>query len=62
VRQSGAFVSVCGPVFNGSSSGLVYRHCFAPQTVPLMVVKNPAKISDGADLLWVKSGKYAKAP
>jgi hypothetical protein len=43
----------------GSSSSLIYRHCFAPETVLLYVVKNPAKISDGGDWLWVKSGKYA---
>ena len=44
----------------GSSSALIYRHCFAPETVLLYVVKNPAKISDGGDWLWVKSGKYAQ--
>ena len=43
----------------GSSDSNVYLQCFAPQTVLLLVVKNPAKISDGAELLWVKSGKYA---
>jgi hypothetical protein len=43
----------------GSSSSLIYRHCFAPETVLLYVVKNPGKISDGGDWLWVKSGKYA---
>jgi hypothetical protein len=43
----------------GSSSALIYRHCAGPQTVLLYVVKNPDKLSDGGDWLWVKSGKYA---
>ena len=43
----------------GDSSALIYRHCFAPQTVLLKVVENPAKTSDGGDWLYVKSGKYA---
>jgi hypothetical protein len=30
--------------------------------VLLYVVKNPAKIHDRGDWLWVKSGKYATAP
>ncbi len=46
----------------GESSNLIYRQCFGPQTVLLYVVKNPAKISDGAEWLWVKSGKFAAAP
>jgi hypothetical protein len=46
----------------GSSSALLYRQCFGPQTVLLYVLKNPARISDGDDWLWVKSGKYAAAP
>ncbi len=46
----------------GWSSGLIYRQCFAPQTVLLFVVKNPAKLSDGGEWLWVKSGKYAAIP
>jgi hypothetical protein len=41
-----------------SSSALIYRHCVAPQSVLLFVVKNPDKLSDG-EWLWVKSGKYA---
>jgi hypothetical protein len=45
----------------GSSDSNVYLQCFAPQTVLLLVVKNPAKLSDGAELLWVKSGQYATA-
>ena len=43
----------------GASSALLYRHCSGPQTVLLFVVKNPNQISDGADFLWVKSGKFA---
>jgi hypothetical protein len=43
----------------GTPSAAVYRQCFAPQTVLLLVVKNPDKISVGAEWLWVKSGKYA---
>ena len=43
----------------GSSSGMLYRQCSAPETVLLLVLKNPDKISEGADWLWVKSGKYA---
>lgn len=43
----------------GDTQSLVYLRCFAPQTVLLLIVKNPASITDGAELLWVKSGKYA---
>ena len=43
----------------GSASALIYRQCFAPETVLLFRVKNPDKISDGGDWLWVKSGKFA---
>jgi len=46
----------------GDSAANVYLQCFAPQTVLLYVVKNPARLSDGAELLWVKSGKYAAVP
>ena len=44
----------------GSAEGLIYRHCYAPSSVLLLVVKNPDRLSDGADWLWVKSGKYSK--
>jgi hypothetical protein len=45
---------------NGSSaSAVIYRQCFAPETVLLLVLKNAQKTADGADWLWVKSGKYA---
>ncbi len=43
----------------GDSSALIYRQCGGPQTVLLFVVKNPRKLSDGGDWLWVKSGKFA---
>jgi hypothetical protein len=43
----------------GGSFALIHRQCFGPETVLLYVIKNPAKITDGGDYLWVKSGKYA---
>ena len=43
---------------HGSSDALIYRKCFGPNTTLLFVVKNPDKLSDGADWLWVKSGKF----
>lgn len=43
----------------GSSSALIYRQCFQPRTVLLLVLKNSAQLSDGADWVWVKSGKFA---
>ena len=46
----------------GASSAMLYRKCSSPQTVLLFVVKNADKISDGADWMWVKSGKFATAP
>jgi hypothetical protein len=42
-----------------AGSAFIYKQCFAPQTVLLYVVTNPEKLSDGAEFLWVKSGKYA---
>lgn len=42
----------------GVASALIYRQCFGPETVLLLVLKNPAKLSDGADWLWSKSAKY----
>ena len=47
---------------SGSTSGYIHRGCVGPQTVLLLVIKNPAKLIDGTDWLWVKSGKYATAP
>jgi hypothetical protein len=46
----------------GSTSANIYRQCFAPQTVLLFVVKNPANIGEGGEFLWVKSGQYATVP
>jgi hypothetical protein len=43
----------------GNASANIYRSCFAPQTVLLLLVKNPAKITDGVDWLWVKAGRFA---
>ena len=43
----------------GASSALLYRKCAGPQTVLFYVVKNPDKLADGADWMWVKSGKFA---
>ena len=43
----------------GDADALIYRQCFGQQTALLFVVKNPDKLSDGGDWLWVKSGKYA---
>ena len=47
---------------HGGGIGLVYRQCFAPTTVLLYVVKDFGQPSESADLLWVKSGKYALPP
>jgi len=46
----------------GEATADIYRECFAPTTVLLYVVKNPASITDGGDWLWVKAGKYATPP
>jgi hypothetical protein len=43
----------------GSGGALIHRQCFGSPSVLLLVVKNPEKITDGADWLWVKSGKFA---
>lgn len=45
-----------------SSSGLVYRQCFAPKQVLLWVIKDRGKSTESSDVLWVKSGKYAASP
>lgn len=44
----------------GEASALIHRQCVSPQTVLLLVVKNPQKVAEGVDWLWVKSGKYAQ--
>jgi hypothetical protein len=41
----------------GSASALIYRQCPGPQGTLYLVVKNPQKISDGADWLWSKTEK-----
>jgi hypothetical protein len=46
----------------GSSTALIYRQCYGPQTVLLFVVKDTANLGKGGDWLWVKSGKYATVP
>jgi hypothetical protein len=46
----------------GMSGGYFYRHCSGPETVFLYVLKNPDKISEGGDWMWVKSGKFATVP
>jgi hypothetical protein len=46
----------------GASSATLYRKCSGPQTVLLYVVKNPDNLNQGADWMWVKSGKLASAP
>lgn len=33
--------------------------CYAPETTLLLVVRNPARIADGTELFWVKSGPQA---
>ena len=38
----------------GSASALIYRQCFGAQPTLLLVLKNPEKISEGADWRWVK--------
>ncbi|HUY13249.1 MAG TPA: GIDE domain-containing protein [Terriglobia bacterium] len=39
-------------------TGLIYRQCFRPETVLLLVINN-TEGSNSGDWLWVKSGKYA---
>jgi hypothetical protein len=44
---------------SGGASGPIYRQCNRPQTTLLMVAKNWDSLGQGADFLWVKSGKFA---
>jgi hypothetical protein len=46
----------------GATASKVYRQCFAPQTVLLFVVKDPANLDAGGGWLWVKAGKCAAVP
>jgi hypothetical protein len=43
---------------NSSANALIYRQCMQPQSVLLMVVKNPQNIADGkTQWLWSKTGR-----
>lgn len=44
---------------DGGSFTPIVRQCNKPQTTLLLVVKNWDKLGQGADFLWVKSGKFA---
>ena len=44
---------------SGGASGPIFRQCNKPQTTLLLVVKNWDNLGEGADWLWVKSGKFA---
>jgi hypothetical protein len=41
----------------GNAGALIHRQCLGSPSVLLLVVKNPDKITDGAEWVWVKSGK-----
>jgi len=41
------------------TSALIYRQCASPNTPLYLVLKNPQKVTDGADWMFVKSGKLA---
>lgn len=60
VNAPRAFYLDAGFGKGGELSAVIYRQCVAPQTVLLLVVKDPQKVSEGADWLWVKSGKFAQ--
>jgi hypothetical protein len=44
---------------SGGATGPIFRECNKPQTTLLLVAKNWDKLGEGADWLWVKSGKFA---
>ena len=44
---------------SGGSTAPIFRQCNKPQTTLLMVAKNWDNLGEGADWLWVKSGKFA---
>jgi len=46
-------------VESGGATAPISRQCSAPQTTLLLVAKNWDKLGEGADWLWVKSGKFA---
>jgi hypothetical protein len=44
---------------SGGATAPISRQCNKPQTTLLLVAKNWDKLGQGADWLWVKSGKFA---
>jgi hypothetical protein len=44
---------------SGGATAPIFRQCNKPQTTLLLVAKNWDKLGEGADWLWVKSGKFA---
>jgi hypothetical protein len=44
---------------SGGATGPIFRQCNKPQTTLLLVAKNWDKLGEGADWLWVKTGKFA---
>jgi hypothetical protein len=44
---------------SGGATAPIFRQCNKPQTTLLMVVKNWENLGEGAEWLWVKSGKFA---
>jgi hypothetical protein len=44
---------------SGGATAPIFRQCNKPQTTLLLVAKNWDKLGEGADWLWVKSGKLA---
>jgi hypothetical protein len=44
---------------SGGATAPIFRECNKPQTTLLLVAKNWDKLGEGADWLWVKSGKLA---
>lgn len=45
---------------DGGSFGTIYRQCPLPETVLLLVIKDPANVGKGADWMFVRSGKFAR--
>jgi len=44
---------------SGGATAPIFRQCNKPQTTLLMAARNWDKLGEGADWLWVKSGKFA---
>ena len=57
--SGGGLHEVTAQLHNGSP---IYRRCSGPDAVLLLVVKAPVQLSDGAEWLWAKSGKFAAPP